>query len=231
MRGEMDLSYEIVYSEKRKKVAITVERDRSVVVRAPLGTTEEKVRAIVDSKKQWILKKINHPQKYDALLHPPGKELVSGESMLYLGREYRLELEDELETVQFSQNRFHVPRKKANERYTAFLDWYRMKAEEKIIPRIEEQARSLGVEYNRAEIVDNRFRWGSCTPKDNVTINWRLIKAPMFVIDYVVVHELAHLLEPNHSPQFWSIIKTRLTHVEKAKTWLKDHGALLEQSL
>ena len=65
-----------------------------------------------------------------------------------------------------------------------------------------------------AKIVDNRYRWGSCTVKDNVNFNWRLIKAPMFVIDYVIVHELAHLMESNHTPRFWNIVQTSLNDLE-----------------
>jgi predicted metal-dependent hydrolase len=92
-------------------------------------------------------------------------------------------------------------------------------------------ARQFGVDVAEIKIVDNRFRWGSCTLKDNININWRLIKAPMFVIDYVVVHELAHLIEGNHTPRFWNLIKSQISNVEKAKDWLKDNGQLLEQSL
>jgi len=84
---------------------------------------------------------------------------------------------------------------------------------------------------NEAKIGDSRFRWGSCTPKDNVTINWRLIKAPVFVIDYVIAHELAHLIENNHTPRFWNIVRAQVPKMEKAKAWLREHGALLEQDL
>ncbi len=84
---------------------------------------------------------------------------------------------------------------------------------------------------NDAKIVDSRFRWGSCTPKDNVTFNWRLIKAPVLVIDYVIAHELAHLIEANHTARFWNIVKAQLPGMEKAKVWLKKYGQFLEQDL
>ncbi|HCX02238.1 MAG TPA: M48 family peptidase, partial [Syntrophaceae bacterium] len=71
----------------------------------------------------------------------------------------------------------------------------------------------------------------SCTLKDNVNLNWRLIKAPMFVIDYVIVHELAHLIETNHTPRFWNIVRTQTPTMEKAKAWLKENGQLLEQEI
>jgi predicted metal-dependent hydrolase len=105
------------------------------------------------------------------------------------------------------------------------------RAREKILPRVRRQALSLGVEFNEAKIADSRYRWGSCTTKDNLNFNWRLIKAPMFVIDYVIAHELAHLMEPNHTPRFWNIVRSQVPSLERAKAWLKEHGEFLEQDL
>ena len=96
---------------------------------------------------------------------------------------------------------------------------------------MRQHARDLGVEVAKVKIVDNRYRWGSCTQNSNVNINWRLIKAPMFVVDYVVIHELAHLIEANHTPRFWNIVKTQIAQADKARQWLKEHGQLLEQKL
>lgn len=75
------------------------------------------------------------------------------------------------------------------------------------------------------------YRWGSCTPRGNVNVNWRLIKAPMFVIDYVIVHELAHLLEPNHTPEFWNIVRSQAPKMMYAKEWLKENGGLLQEDV
>jgi hypothetical protein len=96
---------------------------------------------------------------------------------------------------------------------------------------VKVHAHELGVDVSGVKIVDNRFRWGSCTLNNNVHFNWRLIKAPMFVIDYVIVHELAHLIEANHTPRFWNIIRAQAPTMEKAKAWLKEHGQLLEQKI
>jgi predicted metal-dependent hydrolase len=227
----MHLNYNVVYSNRRKTLTITVERDRSVVVKAPVGTTLEKIQACVESRKQWLYEKIHHEQKYNQPLHPPGKEMVNGESMLYLGCDYRLELVDNIREIQFVNNLFLVPKVIAKQRGEIFQSWYIQKAKEVIIPKVQIYAKKLGVEFNQAKIMNCKYRWGSCTPKNNLTFNWRLIKAPMFVIDYVVVHELTHLIEPNHTPRFWNIIKSQLTLMDKAKNWLKEHGAILEQRL
>ena len=81
------------------------------------------------------------------------------------------------------------------------------------------------------KIADGHYRWGSCTTGNNVGFNWRLIKAPMFVIDYVIAHELAHLIETNHTPRFWNIVRAQIPLMEKAKTWLMENGQLLEEAI
>jgi predicted metal-dependent hydrolase len=100
-----------------------------------------------------------------------------------------------------------------------------------IIPRVKLHAHQLGVDVAGIKIVGNRFRWGSCTLHNNVNFNWRLIKALMFVIDYVIVHELAHLIESNHTPRFWNVVRSQTPTMEKAKSWLKEYGQLLEQEI
>lgn len=227
----MELTYTIQWSARRRKLTITVERDRSVVVHAPEGTSDERIKQVVESKRQWIYEKIGHPQKYQDLLHAPGKELVSGESALYLGRQYRIEVvKTGLAEIKFAR-RFLIPATQTSKRTEALREWYIGKAKEKIIPRVKQHARQLGVDVAEVKIVDNRYRWGSCTLNNNVNFNWRLIKAPMFVIDYVIVHELAHLIEANHTPRFWSIIRAQAPTTDKAKAWLKEHGQLLEQAI
>lgn len=224
----MELDYKIVFA-RRKTLTITVERDRSIVVTAPEGTSLEKIREVIESRKLWLYEKTRHTQKYSPLPHPPGKELVTGESLPYLGRQYRIELVEGNGEIRFEQ-KFIVPRGLAG-KSMAFRSWFIARAEEKILPRAAVHAMNLGVSYKQAKIGDGKYRWGSCTPNDNVIFNWRLIKAPTFVIDYVVVHELAHLIEQNHTPRFWNIVKAQAPSMEKAKAWLQKNGALLEQDL
>jgi predicted metal-dependent hydrolase len=201
----IDLEYEIVRSPKRRKLTITVERDRTVTVHAPEGTPEEEVRRAVDAKRQWILAKVTHAQKYQNRLHPPGKEVVNGESAPY----FRIEISETASgEVEFA-GRFLVPPTHQARRRQVLREWYVARAKETILARAQQLARELGVAFAGARILDTRFRWGSCTVRDNVSFNWRLIKAPMFVIDYVIVHELAHLLEPNHTARFWSIVRAK----------------------
>lgn len=226
----MDLVYRTLFA-RRKTLRITVERDCSVVVHAPEGTDPERIRRAVESKRLWIYEKTRHPQKALGEPHPPGTELVSGESLLYLGRHYLIEIADrEGYAIEF-RNRFIIPKARAAGRTEVFREWLQARARELILPRVRKQARALGVTYQEAKISDGQYRWGSCTPDGNLNFNWRLIKAPLFVIDYVIAHELAHLREPNHGPQFWAIVRAAVVRMDQAKDWLKANGQLLEQDL
>ena len=226
----MDTAYIIKRSPTRKKVTITVERDRSVVVHAPESIPERVIRDVVESKRQWIYEKRKHAQKYEEQ-PPPGKELVNGESALYLGRNYQIEIIPADSTEIGFEQRFLIPAGLVGERRTVLRKWYIDRARKKILPRVRSIAANLGVDFTNAKIVDSRFRWGSCTVKNNVNLNWRLIKSPLFVIDYVIVHELAHLIEGNHSPRFWNIVRTHAPRMEKARSWLREHGQILEQEI
>ena len=221
----MKIEYKIKYS-KRKTLNISVERDRTVIVRAPENLSLERIEEIVQSKKNWIKDKINHTQKYPVDFK--AKEFVSGETLLYLGRNYQLLVIDEdFKGIRFNQS-FTISKsnqKKANE---LFKEWYLAKALEKIEPLAKKYAANLGVKYNECKTSEMKYRWASCTPKNNILFNWRIIKAPMYVLEYLVAHELAHLIEQNHTPEFWNIVSIQVPNYEKAKKWLREKGQLLE---
>ena len=224
----MDLDYRIVYSQ-RKTIGLFVERDRSIVVRAPVGASDEAIRQAVEAKKLWLYEKVNHSQKYPP--QPARKEFVTGETLMYLGRFYRLEVtEDDQPGVRF-HNRFYISRRQQAVAGRLLREWYMARAGEKLTPKIRQFAAAMGVAYERIMISDLRMRWASCTPKNNLNFNWRIVKAPAFVIDYLIVHELAHLLEPNHTAQFWNIIAVQVPHYMLAREWLREHGASLEEDL
>ncbi|MDX1908690.1 MAG: SprT family zinc-dependent metalloprotease [Bacteroidia bacterium] len=221
----MVIEYQIKYSN-RKTLNISVERDRRVIVRAPHHLTADKIDKIVQSKRQWIKEKLNHAQKYP--LVSESKEFVSGETLMYLGKNYQLLIvEEEIEGIEFDQ-RFKISKvnqPKANE---LFKQWYLKQALIKIEPLATKYAKNLGVQYNQFKTSEMKYRWGSCTPANNIIFNWRIIKAPMYVLEYLVAHELVHLIENNHTPKFWNILSIQIPNYEKAKNWLKKNGQLLE---
>lgn len=221
----MQLEYEIKFS-KRKTLNITVERDRKIIVRAPLNLSTEKIEEIVQSKKQWLKEKINHAQKYPVDIK--AKEFISGETLLYLGRNYQLLVVDEpIEGIEFNQ-RFRISRDNQEKANQLFKKWYMQQALTKIEPLAKMYATNLGVKFNEFKTSQMKYRWGSCTPNNNIIFNWRIIKAPMYVLEYLVAHELVHLIEDNHTPRFWNILSIQIPNYKKAKNWLKVNGHLLE---
>lgn len=221
----MVIEYQIKYSN-RKTLNISVERDRSIVVRAPHYLTPEKIDKMVQSKRQWIKEKLNHAQKYPLITET--KEFVSGETLMYLGKNYQLlVVDEEFDGVEFDQ-RFKISKANQPKANELFKKWYLKQALIKIEPLATKYAKSLGVQYNQFKTSEMKYRWGSCTPANNIIFNWRIIKAPMFVLEYLVAHELVHLTENNHTPRFWNILSIQVPNYEKAKNWLKKNGQLLE---
>jgi len=221
----MQIDYLIKYSN-RKTLNITVERDRQIIVHAPSSLSEERIREIVMSKKEWVSAKLMHVQKYPAI--PTSKEFVSGESLMFLGKNYQLSIVDsEVEGVIFNKQ-FKISINNQPTANDLFKKWYKEQARESIQPLAAEYSKNLGVRFNECKISEMKYRWGSCTPKNNINFNWRIIKAPMFVVRYIVAHELIHLIESNHTPTFWNILSIQVPDYQKAKDWLKANGHLLE---
>ncbi|MCL1678811.1 M48 family metallopeptidase [Elizabethkingia miricola] len=221
----MDFNYQIIFS-KRKTATISVERDRKIIVRVPEGLSDDKINEIVLGKEKWILEKLNHNQKYNPIIS--NKEFVSGETLNYLGRNYQLQIvNNEFDNIIFDR-RFLISKSNQEIANRLFKEWYKTKAVEKIKPIAKKFAKHLGVEYKEIKISEMKYRWGSCTPNGNLLFNWRIIKAPMYVVEYVIVHELAHLIEHNHSVDFWNIVSVQLPNFDKAKEWLKLNGEILE---
>lgn len=221
----MEIKYSIKYSA-RKTISIIVERDRSVVVRAPLNTSLEVIDKEIRKRKRLLQEKISHNQKYP--FPKQAKQFVSGETLLYLGKHYKLYVTDNPDEPISFDNKFFIGKTNQKEANKLFRDWYIKSATEVLVPKAKAIAKQLGVSYNNINILDLKYRWGSCTPKDNIHFNWRIIKAPMTVIEYIIVHELTHLLEANHTQEFWNRIAVMQPGFEKAKSWLKEFGGELE---
>ncbi len=188
--------------------------------------SEEVIRRAVEAKKLWLYQKVNHEHKYPT--RQQRKEFVSGETVLYLGRKYRLQVSDEDVAGVAFRSHFVISRKNQPQAARLFCQWYLERAQERIARRAKYFAEAMGVNYNRVLISDLRVRWSSCTPKSNLNFNWHIMKAPASVIDYLVVHELAHLLEANHTPRFWNVVSVQVPQVEWAKEWLRRNGGVLE---
>jgi predicted metal-dependent hydrolase len=171
----MDITYTVLYSN-RKTLGLTVERDKSIIVRSPWNATNQDIKDFIERKRYWIHTKLRHPQKYT---RPRKIQFISGASILYLGKSYKLELVKNDQDKVILNKGFKISSKYKNKANEMFKEWYSQRALSKITPKTEYYAKNIGVSYNSLKISELKFRWGSCTPKKNLQFNWRIIKAPL----------------------------------------------------
>lgn len=215
-----------VLFSKRKSLKLQVTDRGEVRLEAPVGISSETIIRFVQEHRNWILKKREIILKRDPKVTK--REFVSGESFLYLGRYYRLKLVDnQREPLIWKDGWFYLSKKHRDNAREVFIRWYRKQAKIIIPKRVRWYALLGGFKYNRVFITNAKKRWGSYTGNGNLNFSWRLVMAPMGAIDYVVVHELVHTLEPRHTPEFWGKVKVLLPDYEKWKSWLDEYGYIL----
>ncbi len=215
----MTMNYEITRSN-RKTIALKVTPDGKLEVAAPNEATNEDIENIVNKKKFWLYKTTNKiNEKASKSLR---KEFISGELFWYLGKRYRLDVSSDCEHrgLKFLHSKFVLNSEDRNKAEHLFKEFYKQKAKEKLEAQVIKYSKQMGVKYQELKFLDMKKRWGSCTNEGNIILNSHLIKAPMYVIDYVIVHELAHLIEYNHSSRFWNIVRTQIIDYIEHKKWL-----------
>jgi len=221
----MDIDIGNIIRTKRKTIALQMADDATLVVRAPLDADDETIRKVVHKHRKWIEKKRKEIASGVTVYSP--REFVNGEGFLYLGKYYKLSIVPEQEEPLRFDNGFYLSKEALPRAKELFIGWYRKAAYEKISERVKWYAQKRGISYNKVNITGAMNRWGSCTQKRNLNFSWRLIMAPLPVIDYVVVHELVHLVEKNHSKSFWIKVKLMIPDYKKHSEWLKKNGNLM----
>jgi predicted metal-dependent hydrolase len=222
------LDFEVQLSGARRSISITVERDGSLIVTAPPGCDEAELAAFAHEKRMWVYRKL--AEKDLLLSHRPAKEFVSGEGFAYLGRSHRLLLADRHEQpVKLEQGRL-VMRRDLAERglgSRAIIEWYRTRALRWFPQRVEPWANRMGVAPSAIDVRDLGYRWGSLGRNDRVNFHWATIQLQPALVDYVIVHELAHVHEPNHTPGFWLRVERAMPEFQSAKAELARAGGRL----
>lgn len=199
----------IVYT-KRKTLALIIERDGTLTVRAPRRIKVGEIEWFVNQKKTWIQKKMLQQQEMYTKF--PRVEFAHGEKFLYLGTRQILQCSPQLSSSQIKDH---------------YLKWYREQAKIIIKGRTVLYAHKMGIEYKELKITNAEHQLGSCTSRKTLNFSWRLVMAPLVIIDYVVVHELTHLTYMNHSKRFWKKLAEIFPQYQETKIWLKAKGSLL----
>jgi predicted metal-dependent hydrolase len=204
--GSRIIEYELVYVS-RKTLGITVNPDLTVLVKAPFNASIEKIKEKVLKRAPWIIKQ----HEYFLSFHPktPPRKFISGETHLYLGRQYRLNVKiGEKNEVKYKGRFIEVRTTNKDKAKDLVLDWYRDHAKKKfseIAEPIVEKFKKYNVEPNAIELKNMPKRWGSCTPNGKIILNPELIKAPKACIEYVIIHELCHLIHKDHTRKFFEL--------------------------
>jgi predicted metal-dependent hydrolase len=222
------VQYQIIRSKRRRRtLALFIERNGAVVVRVPLRVTQEAVHRFIKEKERWIHRKLIQIREHQERCK--SKEFVPGERFFYLGQPYTLQMtqdDEDQRPLVFGDGLFRLKGDSRERTKDLFIQWYRDQAETIIRQRIRHYQDKIQVRPRGERITSAKHQWGGCSAKNTLTFTWRLMMAPLSVIDYVIVHELAHIREKNHSPRFWKIVEQELPDYRELRKWLRDHGHL-----
>lgn len=235
--GNIDnLEYTLKRSD-RKSIGITVERDGAIMVRAPFQEDPEKIARFVTEKRIWIHQKLAKKKAINHVSHH--REFVNGQGFLYLGKSYRLRFfsnekprkvkksSDSL-ALKLKHGYFELPESQKHNARKHFISWYKKQTEAKLKERMSRYDERIGAMVEKLRVSDLGHRWASLSRNGIVNFNWRSVMAPIWVFDYILVHEMAHMIVRRHSKEFWSLISRIMPDYEAHARWLNEHGTDLD---
>lgn len=225
MRTYKDIEYTLQRSN-RKTASIYIERDGQVSVYVPESLSKSQIEELLENKRKWIYR--NLAEWHDLNATRVQREYVNGEGFFYLGRTYRLKLIENQDHPLMLKDGYFCLRSNngsAPDADAAFKEFYREKGRVRIPERVAHYECRMGVQATVVKVIDLKNRWASCSPGGNVNFHWKCMMAPPTVLDYIVVHELAHLIHPNHTDAFWNEVDKVMPDYQERKEWLRVHGA------
>ena len=217
----MTMEIDKLIRSKRKTITLIVERDGTLTVRAPMRSPKREIEAFVLQHARWIERT---RQRMSSVVRITPKQYLEGETFLLLGCSYALKLvPPQKPSLQF-ENGFSLSQSAQERAQPLFIRWYKTRAFEIICARVSEYSKQYDYSPKQVRITSAKTRWGSCSPNGTVNFSWRLVMAPLEVIDYVVVHELAHLRVKDHSQKFWKVVESILPAYKLHRKWLRENG-------
>ncbi|MDX1750142.1 MAG: SprT family zinc-dependent metalloprotease [Methylophaga sp.] len=220
-----DHSVAVVRSARRKTIAIKIQ-DGNVTVHLPKLMPLWLAKQFVMRKQQWIEDKLKNFQQ-----RPPKRQFIEGELQPFMGEQYPLHIIQEPQRqrlyVRLDQQKLVImapPNVTALQVRQALTRWYRRQAESLLSERVKQLAEQTGLRPNQVQIKSYKARWGSCTMRGDIQLNWQLVQATQSINDYVIIHELCHLRQHNHSKAFWDLVEQFDPNFREHRRWLKQHG-------
>jgi len=216
------MNYQLIRS-KRKTLSLSINDKAELVIRAPERMADKDIQAFIVEKSHWIEKK----QQLVGAQNKEKHRFENDEKFLFLGNNYALVIRSTNKRLSFNGEVFEAGNESANT--FSFERWYKQKFREIAVPRIDYFAKRHNLRFNALRLKKQKTLWGSCSSNNNLNFNYLLIMAPMSVIDYVIVHELAHTVHKNHSSEFWGLVESILPDYKPANKWLKENGYKLKR--
>lgn len=228
----LKIEYSIVY-RNRKTVGISVSAERGVQVAAPKWVSKSQIHEIILGKAPWVLNKLSYINEIKA--STPEKDFKSGENILYLGENLQLGVQEHPQLYSSSVSLIgdkilvtipsHLSYDERRDviRYS-LIEWYKNRVSDIVKERLQYFTNLTGLQPVKVLIKEHKRIWGSCTGKNTININWKIVMAPLPIIDYLIVHELAHIKIKNHSSQFWNLVASILPDCKESSKWLKKNG-------
>jgi predicted metal-dependent hydrolase len=215
---------QVIRSRRRRRTfSIQIRENGKVVCRVPYHAPAKAVDQFLREKWPWVEKKLAEQKVFGEGVE---KAFVAGETFLYLGESNTLEIVDEDGRVplELSFGRFILRKKYQSRARDVFIGWYKKEAKDRLGERVMFLSERLSLRPTGLRITSARARWGSCSHRNRLCFCWRIMMAPIEVIDYVLIHELFHIVEKNHSPRFWSLVEQILPDYKKSRRWLRENG-------
>ncbi|MBO4940250.1 MAG: M48 family metallopeptidase [Clostridia bacterium] len=212
-----------IIRSNRRTLSISIDAFGRLIVRAPQKVSEEKIIEFINEKEDWILRKQREKTETGMRLPP---ESLEGYSFLLLGKDCRIRLTKAGKVVfDPNANIVYVP---AHNAKAKLVNWLKVNAKRLFTSLTEEKAKTMRTKFKSVSISSARTRWGSCSFDNSIRYSFRLLYAPKEVIEYIVVHELAHTKQKNHSPAFWKVVEKYEPEYKKRKEWLETYSGLME---
>jgi len=223
------LTFDVRESTRHRTIEIVVERDGSLVLATPRDTPAEALTRFVQENLVWVHARLLEKEA-QAPPHTP-REFVSGEGLYYLGRKYRLAIVDGVQgqpPLRLHQSRFELRRDAIPQARERFLHWYTLHLRPVLDRQIAALAPRIEARPREVHIQDLGYRWGSSNRRGHLYFHWRVAMLPRSAIEYLVAHELVHLVERNHGDAFWTRLARVLPDHADRQRWLKEHGAMYD---
>lgn len=219
-------TYQLVRSARRT-IGLEISPQGNLIVRAPHRASCQEIESLLREKERWIMRHQGDAREKAKQALP--KQFVNGENFLFLGHSYPLTIfaEKTNELPFYFKQGFFLAAKVQPIARRLFLQWYYQQADSYINAKAQAYSLQHGLKYQSIRINNPKQRWGSCSVDNNLSFNWRLIMAPAMVVDYVVAHEVAHIVHKNHQKRFWAKVAKIQPDYLQQRHWLKEHGHLL----